>query len=302
MAKQRPHVDNASAQEQTGSIADTAAQPTTDEVLQSATTTESQQPDTNSLQEGSQQTDTSQGQELSEVSISDGNQAQQDQTTQDQLSDTIQNTEVTGSNDKTLSEDKIQEPVKAAEIIVQEKEVVTQPAVPAPAVVASNNTEVAIPADIAEEVKPDMVKFLEHYSQTASPSSKAWARNILNTGIKFKRKRPIDMKGCLECTMFALTSMQQSIAYAEEAQTRMRFIKACFLYVDNIFDLELIGRGANQLTEQQYKQYMALSNMFHYWASLNDGAEVMKRYNVTKELTAAFDPAFAQRAASIVGA
>jgi hypothetical protein len=299
MAKQRPTTEQ-TAQEQTSTATTDSTQ---ESQVGSTSTTDLQQPEQDNTTNGSstesgvQETGTSKENTTADSSVDNGQQQ------------VIQTAEVkTDSSLQSTVEQKTEDQVKVETPAVQEKAaedtstIVATSTVAAPASINLTNVEVSIPADIADEVHPDMVKFLEHYSQTASPSSKAWARNLLNTSIRFKRKRPIDMKGCLDCTMFALTSMQQSIAFAEEAQVRMRFIKACFLYINTVFDLELIGRGANQLTEQQYKQYMALSNMFHYWATLNDGAEVLKRYNVTKELTGAFEPAFAQRAASIIGA
>lgn len=160
---------------------------------------------------------------------------------------------------------------------------------------------ITIPADIEAEVHADFQKFLDHFSANASASTKAWARNVLNTGVKYKRKRPLDTKGYLEATMFAFNTMAASVQFPDEAQMRMRFVKACFKYVDSIFDLELTGRGANQLTDHQYKQYNALANMYHYWASFDTGAEINKRFNLAKELGNVFDPSIAQRAVSIIG-
>lgn len=160
---------------------------------------------------------------------------------------------------------------------------------------------VLVPEDIKDEVKPDFYKYLDHFNKSASTSTKAWARNVLATGIKYKHKRPIDTKGCLEATMFALNTMTSSIQFPEEAQHRMRFVYACFKWCDCIFNLELTGRGANQLTAQQYKQYNALSILFQYWAELGTGAQINKRFNMAKELGNVFEPAFAQRAIAIIG-
>ncbi len=203
-----------------------------------------------------------------------------------------------------VQEQVVQEQAKPARMVETVKE--PEPTTPQAQVQVKQDTpivnEVTVPDDIKTEVKEDFFKFLKHFSASASDSDKAWARNALTTAVKYKRKRPLDTKGCLEATMFTLGLMTSAIQYPENAQQRMRYVFACFKWCDCIFDLELTGRGANQLTAQQYKQYTALSSLFHYWADLGSGAEINKRFNVAKEMGNVFDPIIAQRVVSIVGA
>lgn len=160
---------------------------------------------------------------------------------------------------------------------------------------------IVVPKDLEGHVELDLNKYLAHFNATAPATTKAWARNVITDCVKFKYGNPIDSKGCLDCTMFALNTMSQSVAVADEVQMRMRFILACFKYIPNVFDISLLGRGANQLTPLQFKQYMALSNMFHYWATCGSGAEIAKRFNISKELSNCFNPDFAQRAINVIG-
>jgi hypothetical protein len=190
----------------------------------------------------------------------------------------------------------------AEEPPMQSPEVATEVPISDKLGVEASLFNISVPDDISGEVKPEFITFLNEFNPLASESTKSWANAVLNSGVKFKSKRPIDIKGCYECTQFALSTMRNSIMAPLEMQQRMRFVRACFKHLTVIFSPELLARGADQLNDSQYKQYTALVNMYMIWAEHDDPKEISNRVKVNKTIMEAFgDHAIAQRVSTVLG-